>query len=350
MEIEPLETETAATTAYDSDSASYYAATLTSDLSSMTEEEKTALVEGWLEDGLGSSWADQGFQSDYYCDATVAVMAPSGDWYEGGPTTSYMSDTVASNFATYYSSNFYGNEADLMDSVDGVTEAFGFLIDYLKDDDESAAEYMASLLGYDTDSEEWEEFCETYGLDMENLDDLSGADVANAMVLAMADSISTDYDSDSIKNMLNTLAGTASDDYDGNWEASDFASLTMWYAVCAAYAESDYASSDFVSYYESFCDSASSADSGTEAMTYMFAMLSYLAEDEGDAEDGSGGFVNYVASGEAQTDSEAFVSLMSILTEVSTSDEDFDFDTASIEWGSDIYSYLKSLMSNYENY
>ena len=59
---------------YDSRSGSTYAQVLVTDIESLDEESAVALAEQWLEDGLGSSWSTQGFQSDYYSSATAVIV------------------------------------------------------------------------------------------------------------------------------------------------------------------------------------------------------------------------------------------------------------------------------------
>ena len=347
MEIEPLETEAATTTAYDADSASYYAETLSTTAVFEDEEDLIATVEGWLADGVGEDWETEELKSDLYTTQETVIGVPSGEI-----SNENLATGVAKYLSDYSESNYYGNEETLMTAVDSVTSVFGTMVG----DGEDGVENLQGLLNLD--DEDWAEFCETYGIG--NYDEETGTwdysgvtstELGNAMVLYMASVIDSQYGSDSGEAFIELMQSgdsitVTNDNYDEIWPY-----MTLLYGSLSAYYLSDYCTDDFAEAYESFLEMDTSTSSNSEIMSAFFTILS-----------GDDGYEEYVQTDAFAEDTSAFVSLMSALTELSTTDEDFisSFsDLSTVIWSNtnsssedsstyaDMYSYIMDLLEEY---
>ena len=361
------------TTAY-SDSISYYAQALVTDFGSLTVETAGDLAVQWLEDGVGSDWETQGFQSDSYSTAEGQVMIPSGEWTVSG-TTSGLSTTIAANLTNYASSTFAGNEEELMDSVESVASTFG---DVLEDYSSGAfssydtiSENLAYLLGFDPTDEEdaaaWAELLATYGIDLSDGEDLTADEAGNFMVMYMSSLLTEEYTdedgnitTDSVASLVDDIVD--SDAYDVSWVMSlllgtglssdKFSELTAYFGVATSYyeylEENGYTSSedgavgDFMLTYEETMSLYSSDDedvSGYSAALLLAGTVDYMmaALDEDS---------DYYSSGAMATDAAAYISILSVLTE-SYDSGSYTVDLSSMGWDTDTYDYLLELLELY---
>ena len=362
-----------------SDSISYYAQALVTDFGSLTVETAGDLAVQWLEDGVGSDWETQGFQSDYYGTAEGEVMIPSGDWTVSG-TTSGLSTTIAANLTNYAASTFAGNEEELMDSVEGVASTFGALLESYatKLSDNTVEAALAYVLGFDLDDEEdaaaWEEILATYGIELEDGEDLTADEAGNLMVMYMAGLLTDEYSdedgnisSNAISSLVSNIVST--EDYEsemasilmalmmgGSLDSDTFAELTAYFGVATSYYEyledqgitdlagttalEDETTNSFILAYEDAISSFTTGDaSGYTAALYLCYVVDAMMADIDEENE-------YYSSGQLATDTTAYMSVLSVLTE-SYSDGSFNVDLSSMGWDSDAYSYLLELLETY---
>ena len=349
-EVEPAETADYGD-AYVGDQAysgvSYYAETLSTTAVFEDEEDLIATVEGWLEDGVGENWKTEELKSDLYTTQETVIGVPSGEI-----SNENLATGVAQYLSNYAESSYMGNEETLMTAVDSVTTVFGSMVG----EGEDGAENLQDLLLLS--DEDWAEFCETYGIgtyDEEtgtwDYSDVTSTELGNAMVLYMASQIDSQYGSDSGEEFIELMQSGDTitineDNYDELWPY-----MTLLYGSISAYYLSDYCTEDFAETYESFLEMDTSTSKNSEILSAFITVLS-----------GDSGYEDYVQTDDFADDTTAFVSLMSALTELSTTDEDFinSFsDLSTVIWSNtnsssedsstyaDMYSYIMDLLEEY---
>ena len=365
---------------YSSD-VSYYAQTLAVEYGTLSADEKEEMTRTWLSDGVGSNWESQVLKSDLYTTGsdTVRVAVPTGTIYWPEETGSSLSTTIAANLTNYSKSTFAGNEEELMESVEGVASTFGTVLESYatKISDDSVEGALAYLLGFDLDDEEdaaaWEEILATYGIELEDGEDLTADEAGNLMVMYMAGLLTDEYSdedgnisSDAISSLVSNVV--SSDDYEtemssilmsllmgGSLDSDTFAELTAYFGVATSYYEYledngiidlagttsvDATTSEFIYAYEDAMSSFSTGDSsGYQAALYLCYVVDCLFTDIDDENE-------YYSSGQLATDTTAYMSVLSVLTE-SYSDGSFSVDLSSMGWDSDAYSYLIELFETY---
>ena len=325
----------------------YYAATLRVIMGysedsaySTAEAAAEALVDHWLEEGVGEDWETMKLKSDLYTTDNTMIGIPSGNIDTQSTISKYVED--------YAASSYIGSEETLMTAVGAVSTTFGELVG----EGETGALALQGLL--ELSDEEWAEFCEAYGIgtyDEEtgtyDYSDVTSTELGNAMVMYMASQIDSEYDSETLAAFLEDYSDGEVTDFEG------FSALTLSYGIISAYRQSDYCTDDFAEAYDAFLEmdfSDYSAQGYSSAGAYAYALFEEVLDVSDDT-----GFAEYKASESYETDATAFVSLMSALTELSTTDEDFisSFsDLSSLSWyesgsTSDMYTYLVALLAEY---
>ena len=327
---------------------SYYAETLSTTAVFEDEEDLIATVEGWLEDGVGENWKTEELKSDLYTTQETVIGVPSGEI-----SNENLATGVATYLSNYSESNFYGNEETLMTAVDSVTSVFGSMVG----EGEDGAETLQGLLGLS--DEDWAEFCETYGIgtydeetDTWDYSDVTSTELGNAMVLYMASAIDSQYGSDSGESFVELIQSgdtitVSEDNYDELWSY-----MTLLYGTLSSYRLSDYCTDSFAETYDAFLEMDTSTSSNSEIMSAFLTLL--MSSDDG--------YEEYIQTEDFAEDTTAFVSLMSALTELSTTDEDFinSFsDLSTVIWSNtnsssedsstyaDMYSYIMDLLEEY---
>ena len=332
----------------------YYAQTLAVDYDSLESDAWGNLVDGWLTDGVGSSWDEQVLKSDKYTkdedSDPVKVYIPSGDIYypDSDSEEKTLSETIAANLTTYTQSSYYGSEAELMTAVDGVSDLFGNLVELMSSyTSYTVEEWLGAMLGYysaDGWDEEWDTILATYGI--EDASDMDGEEAGNLMVMLMAGLLTDDYttdgiasaDSDSISELADTIASMSSS-YSISYTADGMEELTALFGTATGYYLSEYSSDDYKSSYETYLatltDSSSSANNAINAMTGIITSMAKEIDEDS----------TYYSEGYMASDIASFMSLMSVLTESSTSG-DLSLDLSSMSWDSDALSYLQELLDS----
>lgn len=135
----------------------------------------------------------------------------------------------------YRGSTFYGNEAALLQSVDNLTNVFS---DWLGSESDSIDTRLNKLGSFGLDADEIAAFKEKYNLNK----DSSNTAISNALVLEVA-SKTKNADVQGLYNAIRTNGASAL--LDGDYMTN----LPFAYGIVTAYAKSNYASSDFVEYY-----------------------------------------------------------------------------------------------------
>ena len=336
--------------------AGYYAQTLAVDYDALESDAWGELVDGWLTDGVGSSWDEQVLKSDKYTkdedSDSLKVYIPSGDIYYPGNSDSEektLSETIAANLTNYASSSYAGNEEDLMESVESISDTFGGLVStYATKLGLTSAEFLAYLTGYMdswgnwVDEDGWNEILATYGYTNDTLTDEAAG---NLMVMLMASMLTDDYaeedgtiSSSAVETLVDTIASKSSYSIESYFDDDSYADLTAWFGVATAYALSGYASDDYVSTYNSTVSSLASSTANAAATSLKNLCASMAAEIDTSSE--------YYTSDQMTKDATAFMSLMSVLTE-SYSSGDYSVDLSTMSWDDDTLSYLTELLETY---
>ena len=344
--------------------AGYYAQTLTVDYDALESDAWGELVDGWLTDGVGSSWDEQVLKSDKYTknedSDPVKVYIPSGDIYypDSDSEEKTLSETIAANLTTYSSSSYFGNEESLMESVEGVSDTFGSLVETLTDSMNllsswtghtyTVEEVVASMLGYFDGTtyeldEEWDTVLATYGIELEDGEDLTAEQAGNLTVMYMASLLTEDYtedgvaSTDSVSSLVSSIV-SASTYSMTEYTTDSLEELTAMFGAATAYYLSDYSDDDYKESYESNMETLTTTTSSNDAVN---AIVDIIRDMNADIDEDS----TYYSEGYLASDVASFMSLMSVLTE-SNSTGDLSLDLNSMSWDSDALSYLQELLDS----
>lgn len=189
---------------------------------------KTA-IEGWLKDAFGDGWSGNKLKVG---GSTATIRIPIRS------ITLSAEDQVA--IEEYIDSNYYGNEDSLANTVQELT---GLLEDWQVENPNGLEEHFTP--------EEWQKFLKDY--DIKSEDPNFDKKVANAMVLYLSDKAGT-MNADKIFGQLaNPEDGTVNLDLETLNKVIDengkLPTYALMFAVVTGYANSDYATEEFKTYY-----------------------------------------------------------------------------------------------------
>lgn len=165
----------------------------------------------------------------------------------------------------YRDSTYFGNEEDLMQSVDNLTNVFS---DWLGDGTAPIDTRLAQLSALQLDAEEITAFKEKYNLN----EGSSNTAIANALVLEVA-SRTKNADVQGLYNKLCEDGPTAL--LDGDYMTN----LPFAYGIVTAYAKSTYASPEFKDYYSNATLSAGLNDNDDGNKDSLMTLLQKFGSD-----------------------------------------------------------------------
>lgn len=166
----------------------------------------------------------------------------------------------------YRDSTYFGNEEDLMQSVDNLTNVFS---DWLGDGTAPIDTRLAQLSALQLDAEEITAFKEKYNLN----EGSSNTAIANALVLEVA---SRTKNAD-VQGLYNKLC---EDGPEVLLTGDRMTNLPFAYGIVTAYAESDYASPEFKNYYSNATLSAGLSDDDGNTDSLMTLLTKFGSDSE----------------------------------------------------------------------